>query len=142
MATVIVPFNGKSGVIIFKSAHLYLEEWELALEIESEDFKHFEMSSDVNNLIFRQLLTGFAGGTATVRGKFDNTVGSYLPTDKSIWPDQSGTGGWLGYTNLVGFKVSHTVIGIRASQSANRPVGSLYEANLKITACTFSTTGP
>lgn len=142
MATITVP-PGKGGVIIFGSTnHLYLREWELALDVDNELYKHFEMTTDSQAVMWAQVITGHGTGEATVRGNFDNTVAAYLPTSKSVWIGQSSATGWLGYTSACGFDIAFTVINIRALQAADRPAGATYEARIRITACLFNAAGP
>lgn len=140
MPTISVP-PGKSGIVILGGAHLYLEEWELNLEVDQEQYRHFEQTADVNNLVWAQVVDGHATGDASVRGKFDATVASYLPTNKAVWPSVSGTG-WLGYTSTIGFVITFDIKGVQGSHGAARPAGASYGARLTITGCTFSSTGP
>lgn len=140
MAVISVP-SGKEGVIIFSASSLFLEEWDMSLEIDNELYMHFNQTADVNSLYFKAINAGHVTGDATVRGKFDNTGGAYLPTSKAIWPGGQGTG-WLGYTSTVGFNIAYAIVGIRAVKSVGQPAGSLYEARIKITACVFNSAGP
>ena len=136
MATISVP-PGKSGIIILDGSHLYLNEWDMSLEVDNEAYMHFEQDADVNSLVWKNILTGHVTGDATVRGNFDQTGAAYLPTSKGVWPTHSGTG-FLGYTSTVGFTVSFGNIGIRASHGAARPAGATYDARVKILACVFT----
>ncbi len=140
MASISVP-PGKGGVIILGSAHLYLSSWQLSLDVDNELYKHFEQTADGNSLVWANVVTGHMTGEVTVTGKFDATNAAYLPTSKSVWPNQANTG-WLGYTSTIGFNIGYTIIGVRAVQNAEQPAGATYEARLRITACTFDTHGP
>lgn len=140
MATITVP-PGRTGKITLGGFSLYLAEWSMAIEIENEVYKHFEMDADANGLYWAGLLTGFCTGQAQVRGNFDNSAGSYLPTDKDFWLDQSGSSGLLGYTSLVGFRVHYTVTNVEAAQTTATPTGATFGGTIKITGCTFTTSG-
>jgi len=93
MATITLP-PGKSGVVILAGAHLYLEEWELNLEVDQELYRHFEQTADANNLVWAQAIDGHATGDASVRGKFDITNAAYLPTARASGRAPPGRGGW------------------------------------------------
>lgn len=140
MATINVP-GGKSGIIQLGSARLYLNEWDMSLEVDNEAYMHFEQTPDASGLDWKGILSGHVTGDATVRGNFDNTGGAYLPSSKAVWPTGAGTG-FLGYTSLVGFTITYGIIGIRAATGAARPAGAVYEARLKILGCLFDTNGP
>lgn len=140
MATIAVP-PGKSGTIRFKAATLYLNAWELSLDIDNDSYVHFDMTANADSLFIKGLVTGHATGEAVVRGNFDNTAAAYLPSSKTTYLDQAGAC-WLGYTALVGWDCTATVISIRTVQAAGQPAGATYEARLKITAVVFDTNGP
>ncbi len=140
MALISVP-SGKDGVLILGASSLFLEEWDMSLDIDNELYMHFNQTADANSLIFKAINAGHVTGEASIRGKFDNTGGAYLPSSKSIWVGGSGVG-WLGYSATVGFNITYAIINIRAAQAVSRPAGAMYEARIKITACLFNAAGP
>ena len=140
MAT-ILPISSKSGIAILASAHMYAEEWSANLQIENDEYKHFEMTADANNLVWAQVLTSFSKGDATLAMKFDNTNGARPMPDKNIWLDKTGTG-FLGFSSLVGLVIVYTILNVRPAISTGNSNGALWPFDIRITACTFTTTGP
>lgn len=135
MATIQVP-PGKGGVIVLGGQHCYLNHFDLAIDVDNELYKHFEQTPDAIQLVWAQCLTGHATGEANIKGNFDQTPGAMLPAH-NVWPSQANTG-FLGYTSSIGFNVSFTIIGVRTSQDAGQPASSVFEAKLKITACSLT----
>ena len=131
--------SGKNGKITWASKILYLEKWDLEIKIDIEEYQHFGMTADATNLVFKQLVDGFASGTATVSGKFDNTAAAYLPSSKTVYPQVVGTA-YFGFNATVGFTCSCMIESIKPSQGVESPFAT-YEAALKITSCVFTTTG-
>lgn len=138
---VIIPISCKNGIVILASQHVYGEEWGANLTIDNDEYKHYEMTPDVQSITWAQVLTSFATGEGTGRAKFDNTPGADLPVSKGVWLDGTGTG-YLGYSALVGFVIGYTIIGVRPSSNTGSPGSNMFEFNFKITACTFTSTGP
>ena len=135
----ITPISGKNGKIVWASNILYLQSWKLDLKIDIEEFAHFGMSSDSTNLIFKQLVDGFASATVDVEGKFDNTAAAYINSSKTLYPQVSATCQFL-YNSTVGWTCTGMVESIGPSQSVDAPFGT-YSARIRITAMTFTTTG-
>lgn len=142
MPSLITPVSCKSGVVILSGFSIYGEEWAMDLAIEDEEYKHFEMTTNANGIIFKDDISSFAGGTARVRCRWDNTPGSRLTLNKAVWLDTSGTGGWLGYTSLVGFSISWRIINVRPAVSLGNPGGAMFDFDLRIRDCVYSITGP
>ncbi len=139
----IIPISCKSGVVILNSQHVLGEAWSASLEIENDEYKHFEMTPDANTtpLIWAQLLTSFAKGNGTCRMKFDNTPGSRPITNKNLFLDTGGVG-YLGYTSTVGFVIAYTIVGVEGGSDTAQPSSTVFNLTFKITACTFTITGP
>lgn len=137
----IIPISCKSGVVILSAFHIFGKEWGLNLEIENDDYKHYEMTADVNNLIWKQVLTSFSGGTGTVRCMYDNTVGARLPNDKNVWLDKTGVG-YVGFTATIGFVIAFTIVNVTPASSTDSPSSNMFDFQLKITGCTFTIVGP
>ncbi len=138
----IVPISGKYGRIRWNSVELYLAQWDAEITLEVEDYATFGMTADVNNLIFKGKITGFVTGTANVAGKFDNTAGSYLPTNKFLWPGpDAGYTGFLGISQTVGFNITGIVQSLKPAQSTEPPYCP-YAATIGLTAMVFNAAGP
>ena len=143
MASLIIPFSSKSGVCILAGYSIYGEEWSLDIAIEDEEYKHFEMTADtsITSLIWKEDISSFAGGTARIRAKYDNTPTARLYNNKSVWLDSTGTG-WLGYTSTVGFVITYRVINLRPATNTNTPGSAMYDFDLRIRSCLPSIAGP
>lgn len=140
MAT-IIPISCKSGVVILNSQHIYGEQWGAQLTIENELYKHFEMTADVNSLIWAQVLTSFSTGTGTCRLLYDNTPGARPFPNKGIWLNQAGVG-YLGFTSTVGLIISYVITDVKPADDTNNPKSTMFDFDFKITACTFTIVGP
>jgi hypothetical protein len=136
MAT-IAPVSGTLGKITWNSASLYLEKWEITPKVEIERFKHFESTADANGLYWSKVMVGFASATVKIMGKFDNTVGAFLPSTKAIWPGGAATG-TLIIGGTVGYSIAGTISDVASAQGVDSPF-STYEATIELTACTFVT---
>lgn len=138
----IIPISCKRGVVILGGgAHIFGKEWGLQLEIENDEFKNFEMTPDVNNIIWKQVITSFAGGTGTVRCMYDNTPNALLPNNKNVWLDQSGAA-YVGYTSLIGFVLAITITGVNPAVNTDSPSSAMFDFSFKVTACTYTIVGP
>ena len=135
MAT-IVPISGKNGKLTWASNVLYLSKWDAEVKIDIEEYSHFGQSPDSQSLIFKGLIDGFASGTANVEGKFDNTVGSYLPSSKTVWPQVTGTL-YLGYNATIGLTCTGIVESVKTGQGTDS--SAVYAATFRITAMAFTT---
>lgn len=131
--------SGKYGIFKWNSNLLFFEKWDLDLKVDMEEYMHFGMVPDGQNLIFKQLVDGFASGTITGAGKFDNTVGSYLPLNKVVYP-QVYTNFYIGYNSLVGFVGTGAIESIKTGQGVQSPYAT-YECSIKVTGLTFSLAG-
>ena len=133
---VIQPLSGKTGRIQINGFGIYLEKWNNHIDIDIERYAHFEMVTDANGLIFKQILTGFATAQAQVNGKFDNAPGALLPTNKGIWPGVGFTG-FLGYSGVVGFVIGGVLSNISSAQGVDGAYGT-FDASLELTSCIFT----
>lgn len=141
MPSLITPVSCKSGIVLLSSFSVYGEEWAADLILEDEEYKHFEMTADALNIIWKDDISSFAGGTGRVRARHDNTVGARLIQNKNVWLDATGTG-WLGYTTLVGFIITYRVINVRPVVTLANPGGAMFDFDLRIRSCLPSITGP
>jgi hypothetical protein len=131
--------SGKNGKLTWASNVLYLESWKINLKIDLEEYSHFSMTQDSNSLIFKQLVDGFASATASVSGKFDNTVGAYINSTKTLYPQVTATA-YFGLSATVGFTATAVCESISPSQSVSGPYAT-YDAELRLTSLVFTTTG-
>lgn len=141
MASLITPVSCKSGVVTMSSFAIFGEEWALDIAIEDEEYKHFEMTTDINGIIWKEDISSFAGGQARIRARWDNAVGARLPVNKGVWLDNVGTA-WLGYTSTVGFIIVYRVINIRPAVTLANPGGAMYDFDLRVRECRYSIIGP
>lgn len=137
MASPITPIQGRYGQIVLGGAHLYLEEWSAQLEIENERFATFESTASPDGLYWKDLITNFASGKATIKGHWDATPGADLWQTKSVKLDAGGTG-FLGLTSTVGLNITFKIVGVNVGTTVNAAIGATFEANIEITYATFS----
>lgn len=141
MASPIIPISCKNGIVILASQHVYGEEWAAELNIEEEDYKTFEMTVDAANIIWKEDISSFAGGTARVRARYDSTANALLPNNKGIWLDATGTG-YLGYTSLLGFIITYRILNVRPAVGLQSPGNTMFDFDLRIRSCLYTSTGP
>jgi len=141
MASPIIPLSCKTGVVLLSGFSIFGEEWAMDIAIENEEYKTFGMTPDVNLITWKDDITSFAGGSARLRCRWDNTANARLPSNKGVWLDATGTG-WLGYTGTVGFIVSYRVINVRPAVSLSSPGATMFDFDLRIRECVYSFTGP
>lgn len=132
----IVPISGTQGRISLGANNALLESWTMPVQIDSERYAHFGLTADAEGVYWKGCVTGFAEGTATCTGKFDNTAAAYLPSDKDAWLDKGGTG-YLGYSATVGFEITYKITSVTPGQSVSAPYGT-YEFGLEILSATFT----
>ncbi len=132
----IVPISGTQGRISLGANNALLESWTMPVQIDNERYAHFGITADAEGVYWKPCVTGFAEGTASCSGKFDNTAAAYLPSDKDAWIGKSGTG-YLGYSATVGFEITYTIDNVTPGQSVSAPYGT-YDFSLQITSAIFT----